>query len=81
MCSCNTFGIAATASSLTKTQWCNQYGILPLPSNGGSRPIKPIAPGVALAQPERGVIAPEGGGSILMSLGCLATCAGGEDRR
>ena len=33
----------------------------------------PIALGVALAQPERGVIALEGDGSILMSLGCLAT--------
>jgi thiamine pyrophosphate-dependent acetolactate synthase large subunit-like protein len=35
----------------------------------------PIALGVALAQPERGVIAPEGNGSILMGLGCLATIA------
>jgi thiamine pyrophosphate-dependent acetolactate synthase large subunit-like protein len=35
----------------------------------------PIALGVALAQPERGVIALEGDGSILMSLGCLATVA------
>ena len=34
-----------------------------------------IALGVALAQPERGVIALEGDGSILMSLGCLATIA------
>jgi thiamine pyrophosphate-dependent acetolactate synthase large subunit-like protein len=33
----------------------------------------PIALGVALAQPERGVVALEGDGSILMSLGCLAT--------
>jgi thiamine pyrophosphate-dependent acetolactate synthase large subunit-like protein len=33
----------------------------------------PIAVGVALAQPERGVIALEGDGSILMALGCLAT--------
>ena len=33
----------------------------------------PIAFGVALAQPERGVIALEGDGSILMGLGCLAT--------
>src|SRR5436190_17387712 len=32
-----------------------------------------IALGVALAQPERGVIALEGDGSILMNLGCLAT--------
>jgi len=35
----------------------------------------PIAMGVALAQPERGVIALEGDGSILMSLGCLSTIA------
>ena len=33
----------------------------------------PIAMGVALAQPERGVIALEGDGSILMMLGSLAT--------
>ena len=33
----------------------------------------PIALGVALAQPERGVIALEGDGSILMALGCLTT--------
>jgi thiamine pyrophosphate-dependent acetolactate synthase large subunit-like protein len=33
----------------------------------------PIAFGIALAQPERGVIALEGDGSILMGLGCLAT--------
>ena len=33
----------------------------------------PIALGVALAQPARGVIALEGDGSILMALGCLAT--------
>src|SRR5947209_13577363 len=33
----------------------------------------PIALGVALAQPERGVVALEGDGSILMSLGCLTT--------
>ncbi len=33
----------------------------------------PIALGVALAQPTRGVIALEGDGSILMALGCLAT--------
>src|SRR5438067_3006325 len=35
----------------------------------------PIALGVALAQPGRGVIALEGDGSILMALGCLATIA------
>lgn len=35
----------------------------------------PIALGVALAQAERGVIALEGDGSILMNLGCLATVA------
>jgi thiamine pyrophosphate-dependent acetolactate synthase large subunit-like protein len=33
----------------------------------------PIALGLALAQPDRGVIALEGDGSILMSLGCLTT--------
>ena len=33
----------------------------------------PIALGVAIAQPDRGVIALEGDGSILMSLGCLST--------
>src|SRR6185369_6041622 len=35
----------------------------------------PIALGVALAQPERGVIALEGDGSLLMQVGCLATIA------
>ena len=35
----------------------------------------PIALGVALAQPRRHVIALEGDGSLLMSLGCLATIA------
>ena len=40
----------------------------------------PIALGVALAQPERGVIALEGDGSILMSLGCLATIATAKPR-
>lgn len=35
----------------------------------------PIALGVALAQPARGVIALEGDGSILMGLGCLTTIA------
>jgi thiamine pyrophosphate-dependent acetolactate synthase large subunit-like protein len=33
----------------------------------------PIGLGVALAQPQRGVIALEGDGSILMALGCLTT--------
>src|SRR5215510_12217842 len=33
----------------------------------------PIALGVALAQPKRGVIALEGDGSLLMQLGCLST--------
>jgi thiamine pyrophosphate-dependent acetolactate synthase large subunit-like protein len=40
----------------------------------------PIALGVALAQPERGVIALEGDGSILMALGCLATIAHAKPR-
>jgi thiamine pyrophosphate-dependent acetolactate synthase large subunit-like protein len=35
----------------------------------------PIALGVALAQPERKVIALEGDGSLLMQLGCLSTVA------
>src|SRR6185436_6705385 len=35
----------------------------------------PIALGVALAQPERGVVAIEGDGSLLMQLGCLSTIA------
>ena len=35
----------------------------------------PIALGVALAQPERRVVALEGDGSLLMQLGCLATIA------
>jgi thiamine pyrophosphate-dependent acetolactate synthase large subunit-like protein len=40
----------------------------------------PIALGVALAQPERGVIALEGDGSILMGLGCLTTIAAAKPR-
>jgi thiamine pyrophosphate-dependent acetolactate synthase large subunit-like protein len=40
----------------------------------------PIALGVALAQPERGVVALEGDGSILMGLGCLATIANVKPR-
>jgi thiamine pyrophosphate-dependent acetolactate synthase large subunit-like protein len=40
----------------------------------------PIALGVAIAQPERGVIALEGDGSILMSLGCLTTVATARPR-
>jgi thiamine pyrophosphate-dependent acetolactate synthase large subunit-like protein len=40
----------------------------------------PIALGVALAQPERGVIALEGDGSILMSLGCLTTIGNARPR-
>jgi thiamine pyrophosphate-dependent acetolactate synthase large subunit-like protein len=35
----------------------------------------PIALGVAIAQPERGIIALEGDGSMLMALGCLTTVA------
>ena len=35
----------------------------------------PIALGVALAQPERQVVALEGDGSLLLNLGCLATIA------
>ena len=40
----------------------------------------PIALGVAIAQPERGVIALEGDGSILMGLGCLTTIANVKPR-
>ena len=40
----------------------------------------PIALGVALAQPQRGVLALEGDGSILMALGCLATIANVKPR-
>ena len=40
----------------------------------------PIALGVALAQPQRRVIALEGDGSILMQLGSLATIAGRRQR-
>jgi thiamine pyrophosphate-dependent acetolactate synthase large subunit-like protein len=40
----------------------------------------PIALGVALAQPKRGVIALEGDGSILMALGCLATIGNAKPR-
>ena len=40
----------------------------------------PIALGVALAQPERGVIALEGDGSILMGLGCLTTIGNQKPR-
>jgi thiamine pyrophosphate-dependent acetolactate synthase large subunit-like protein len=35
----------------------------------------PIALGVAIAQPQRRVVALEGDGSVLMQLGCLATVA------
>jgi thiamine pyrophosphate-dependent acetolactate synthase large subunit-like protein len=42
--------------------------------------VCPIALGVALARPERGVIALEGDGSILMGLGCLATIANVKPR-
>src|SRR5512134_3611611 len=40
----------------------------------------PIALGVAIAQPERGVIALEGDGSLLMSLGCLSTVGAARPR-
>jgi thiamine pyrophosphate-dependent acetolactate synthase large subunit-like protein len=56
---------------------CDLYGAGHRPQNfymlGSMGLACPIALGVALAQPERGVIALEGDGSILMSLGCLAT--------
>jgi len=40
----------------------------------------PIAFGVALAQPERMVVALEGDGSLLMQLGCLATIGARQPR-
>ena len=56
---------------------CDLYGVGHRPQNfymlGSMGLACPIALGVALAQPDRGVIALEGDGSILMSLGCLAT--------
>ena len=66
----------AVVAGIGNTNW-DLYGAGHRPQNfymlGSMGLACPIALGVALAQPERGVIALEGDGSILMSLGCLAT--------
>ena len=68
----------AVVAGIGNTNW-DLYGAGHRPQNfymlGSMGLACPIAMGVALAQPERGVIALEGDGSILMSLGCLATIA------
>jgi thiamine pyrophosphate-dependent acetolactate synthase large subunit-like protein len=66
----------AVVAGIGNTNW-DLYGAGHRPQNfymlGSMGLACPIALGVALAQPERGVIALEGDGSILMSLGCLTT--------
>lgn len=66
----------AVVAGIGNTNW-DLYGAGHRPQNfymlGSMGLACPIAMGVALAQPERGVIALEGDGSILMSLGCLTT--------
>jgi len=66
----------AVVAGIGNTNW-DLYGAGHRPQNfymlGSMGLACPIALGVALAQPDRGVIALEGDGSILMSLGCLAT--------
>jgi thiamine pyrophosphate-dependent acetolactate synthase large subunit-like protein len=68
----------AVVAGIGNTNW-DLYGAGHRPQNfymlGSMGLACPIAMGVALAQPERGVIALEGDGSILMSLGCLTTIA------
>jgi thiamine pyrophosphate-dependent acetolactate synthase large subunit-like protein len=68
----------AVVAGIGNTNW-DLYGAGHRPQNfymlGSMGLACPIAMGVALAQPERGVIALEGDGSILMGLGCLATIA------
>ena len=68
----------AVVAGIGNTNW-DLYGAGHRPQNfymlGSMGLACPIAMGVALAQPSRGVIALEGDGSILMSLGCLATIA------
>jgi thiamine pyrophosphate-dependent acetolactate synthase large subunit-like protein len=68
----------AVVAGIGNTNW-DLYGAGHRPQNfymlGSMGLACPIALGVALAQPQRGVIALEGDGSILMSLGCLATVA------
>ena len=66
----------AVVAGIGNTNW-DLYGAGHRPQNfymlGSMGLACPIAMGVALAQPERGVIALEGDGSILMMLGCLTT--------
>lgn len=66
----------AVVAGIGNTNW-DLYGAGHRPQNfymlGSMGLACPIALGVALAQPDRGVLALEGDGSILMSLGCLAT--------
>jgi len=66
----------AVVGGIGNTNW-DLYGAGHRPQNfymlGSMGLACPIAMGVALAQPERGVIALEGDGSILMMLGALAT--------
>ena len=66
----------AVVAGIGNTNW-DLFGAGHRPQNfymlGSMGLACPIALGVALAQPERGVVALEGDGSILMSLGCLAT--------
>jgi thiamine pyrophosphate-dependent acetolactate synthase large subunit-like protein len=66
----------AVVAGIGNSNW-DLYGAGHRPQNfymlGSMGLACPIALGVALAQPERGVIALEGDGSILMSLGCLTT--------
>ncbi|MEA2981370.1 MAG: hypothetical protein QOF09_3193, partial [Alphaproteobacteria bacterium] len=66
----------AVVAGIGNTNW-DLYGAGHRPQNfymlGSMGLACPIALGVALAQPERGVIALEGDGSILLSLGCLTT--------
>src|SRR5450755_3036093 len=66
----------AVVAGIGNTNW-DLFGAGHRPQNfymlGSMGLACPIALGVALAQPERGVIALEGDGSILMSLGCLTT--------
>jgi thiamine pyrophosphate-dependent acetolactate synthase large subunit-like protein len=68
----------AVVAGIGNTNW-DLYGAGHRPQNfymlGSMGLACPIAMGVALAQPERGVIALEGDGSILMGLGCLTTIA------
>ena len=68
----------AVVAGIGNTNW-DLYGAGHRPQNfymlGSMGLAVPIALGVALAQPQRKVIALEGDGSILMQLGSLATVA------